>query len=539
MTPDQNAAQTQDLQVAAREMDFENYTKQKLNLIQTEELEITEQELLADKGWVYASKVLSEWNTGKPFEGTDEEAAHYGLREMSSFNYTFFNVDMPWNDDDSHGLVSYMSRLKDAGDHQKFAFSYLSEVFDAKDPTTKGFMRALGGMAQDPASIASVAMPLALIGRWGGRQAAKSGIKYTMRKWAQDIISKRMAPIGAVDGATVMAGDDYLRQDVEDQYYPVLGREVPTDRASVIEGYDRTAKAALTGAGIGYLFVRGGPMLWKLSKKFVAPPGQTNMGMVYHGTPHKWETGMPDPAMIGTGEGHMAYGHGIYVAENPDTAKFYSPRDLDWEAKLLERYGAAERRQDYVEAEVLEGFMLHRSAKELREQFSDEGYPPEFRDQTMSIIDDVEKMDKSGNVYEMNIPDEDIDRMLDWDKPLSQQSPSVLKALDDMAKQMGDWSFHPDEMPSDWTGADLYTYIAGYFAETSTGKQWVQWHDNPVVGDGPYNAGYSGASEWLAEAGIPGIRYLDAQSRHIPDEKGTRNFVVFGREILDKMKVLN
>ena len=43
---------------------------------------------------------------------------------------------------------------------------------------------------------------------------------------------------------------------------------------------------------------------------------------VYHGTPHKFTKF--DSSKIGTGEGAQAYGHGLYFAENPETAGVYS-----------------------------------------------------------------------------------------------------------------------------------------------------------------------------------------------------------------------
>ena len=42
----------------------------------------------------------------------------------------------------------------------------------------------------------------------------------------------------------------------------------------------------------------------------------------YHGTPHSFDKF--DMSKIGTGEGAQAYGHGLYFAESPATAKQYS-----------------------------------------------------------------------------------------------------------------------------------------------------------------------------------------------------------------------
>jgi hypothetical protein len=45
---------------------------------------------------------------------------------------------------------------------------------------------------------------------------------------------------------------------------------------------------------------------------------------VYHGSPHRFEEF--DASKIGTGEGAQAYGHGIYLAENPEIARDYQVR---------------------------------------------------------------------------------------------------------------------------------------------------------------------------------------------------------------------
>ena len=80
--------------------------------------------------------------------------------------------------------------------------------------------------------------------------------------------------------------------------------------------------------------------------------------------------------------------------------------------------------------------------------------------------------------------------MLDWDKPLSQQSPEVQSALQKAIAK------NPN-----MTGKELYRKFA--------------------VGD----TSRPHASQTLQELGIPGIRYLDGGSR--AGGKGTSNFVVF------------
>jgi len=250
ITQEQRDAELQDRLVAAKEIDWERTAIEGMQAIAADEQKTTEDELATLPDWVYASKVLYEWNEGRPFEGEDAEAASYGLNEISNFNYGFYNVDTAFSEEDHHGLVSYWQRLEEAGDHQKVAFAYLSEVFDDKESTLRGFGRVIRAMVQDPANLGTIGGPLALIARAGGKQAAKQGIKYTLRKWSQDILSRRGAGLAAVDGAAVMGVDDAMRQDVENQYADALGREEET------HDWARTAGQMSMGAAFGYGLIK-------------------------------------------------------------------------------------------------------------------------------------------------------------------------------------------------------------------------------------------------------------------------------------------
>lgn len=258
MTPEQEKAEQQDRLVAAREIAWEQKASKALQAIAADEKATTEAELLADPDWVYASKVLYEWNEGRPFDGDDATAASYGLNEISNFNYGFYNVDTAFSEEDHHGMASYWERLQDAGDHQKVAFAYLSEVFDDKEITFRGFGRAIRAMSQDPTNLATFGGPLAIISRWGGKQAAKQGIKYSVRQWAKDIVSRRAAGIAAADGAVIAFTDDALRMDVENQYADPLGRPQQEIDPDFFRSPSRSDIAMATGAAFGAGLVKVG-----------------------------------------------------------------------------------------------------------------------------------------------------------------------------------------------------------------------------------------------------------------------------------------
>jgi hypothetical protein len=103
-----------------------------------------------------------------------------------------------------------------------------------------------------------------------------------------------------------------------------------------------------------------------------------------------------------------------------------------------------------------------------------------------------------GNMYKVDIPDEAIPRMLDWDAPIAKQG----EAMRNLAKQYG--------VDEKYLGKALVDTIA----------------ESKMSGFRPDNVG---ASEALKAAGIPGIRYLDGSSRNVGE--GTSNFVLFDDQL--------
>ena len=243
---------------------------------------------------------------------------------------------------------------------------------------------------------------------------------------------------------------------------------------------------------------------------------------VYHGTPHtlpptaRNPLGEFDASKIGTGEGAQAYGQGICTAEAKDVARTYSadrayvgasmsgkplPINYDdpvWIAqKTIDELGDPAKAKAHLE-------MVQRTAAKYQ--------PPETKAAVQGAIDLISagKVGTKGNLYKVDLPDEMIAKMLDWDKPLSQQSESVKKALS------------ADKRAKD----SLYQNAAEYYrALTSQYAQNAPLHYSVEQAE---NSAQQFASQKLREMGIPGIKYLDATSRDAG--KGTRNFVTFPGE---------
>jgi hypothetical protein len=227
----------------------------------------------------------------------------------------------------------------------------------------------------------------------------------------------------------------------------------------------------------------------------------------YHGSPHRFSKF--DASKIGTGEGAQAYGHGLYFAESPDVARAYMARDLPMEDRFLKLYSQAERQQNYPAMQVLEDFMMHKSPQQISESLGGfEG--KDFQRAQLAYQQALKEFNKrkTGGFYQVDIPDEMIGKMLDYDKPLKEQ-PEVLKAIRNAVIDDPDirksFEFNVEKGIS---GANaMANYIGGSPGEVA---------------------------QKLRSVGIPGVRYLDQGSRGAG--KGTRNFVVFpGEEEAVKM----
>jgi hypothetical protein len=181
----------------------------------------------------------------------------------------------------------------------------------------------------------------------------------------------------------------------------------------------------------------------------------------FHGSPHRFDRF--DMSRIGTGEGAQAYGHGLYFAGNEDVARSY--RDTLSQPSNLE---------------MLDYFNKHGR------------FPPE-----------------TGSMYEVNL-NTTPDRLLDWDAPISQQSPEIQPVLRQML----------ESAKKSFSGIDASgNPIAGQVHHLY--QQHVGGHSDFVA-------------EKLREAGIPGIQYLDAGSRAAGD--GTRNYVMFDDKLIDILR---
>lgn len=320
---------------------------------------------------------------------------------------------------------------------------------------------------------------------------------------------------------------------------------------------------------------------------FVQPMAGLAGMTAWHGSPHLFDRFKM--SQVGTGEGAQAYGHGLYLAEAPGVARTY---------KLAGEYpdpNAHNLRFNAIgedDSKNLPGWVAQRISNSTDPSFEARSLADDFRNRletakanyitsdtpwvetervnaiqkTLGSIENIasnpgfiKAAPKEGHLYKVDIPDEHVAKMLDWDKPLSDQPESVRNALSNMpsGKRVSDMSREElidslkyvdsngvyddadsiaefgrpatlEELRSSAENVDLQYYLDTDIGADpyATGKSLYKQLTSKFGGGNAWsNEAQAKASEYLNSLGVPGIRYLDAPSRGAGD--GTRNMVLF------------
>jgi hypothetical protein len=327
--------------------------------------------------------------------------------------------------------------------------------------------------------------------------------------------------------------EPYLRQQAPEVYGALSGLmgTAPDEQGSVLDPNTARARA---GAEIGFPLGTAlqmmpfakpaaagvkalGPTAGRMAEGYLQRTGGILPLDVYHGSPYKFDAF--DASKIGSGEGAQVYGHGLYFAEVPEVAKGYQAT-LGHKGALDLEYEAIQR-----------GIPLSREARIEFMRQSMRDMPPKIAvknlqnaniearsldaDKLAGLVKDY-KESKQGSLYKVDLPDEKIAKMLDYDKPLSEQHPDVRAALMDhpaiaqnvaeragiqqrLNEQYPDRLTHPilgkianrEIVKDDITGREIYEALSSYFDDRKA------------------------ASQYLNQQGIPGIKYLDEGSRNL------------------------
>jgi len=352
--------------------------------------------------------------------------------------------------------------------------------------------------------------------------------------------------------------------------------------------------AGLIAAGTGGLLAR------QLMKQPVNRSSVSMMG--YHGG-RKWAPekdaplGRPRLENVGQGEGAQVYGHGFYVAENPEVGRGYF-RALDQNKTVYHNelnvggmdvvkggvpvdYSPPRRPKgtsefvhnaDQARAVLTEDLLIHEwKIKEAFLQGGESGAKkaildivderlgasaddwPEIIPHLQRVRSRIQKKGvnvdvdvSTAHLYKMDVPDDDVAKMLDWDKPLSEQQLRV--DTDDLLEEVTEVLYEKSGYPrpsleNSWSrnGWDALESIAnpnnpGIKGRTYTGEDLYADVQDVMTHLVPRNTSAKAASEYLASKGIPGLKYLDQGSRTA--KEGTRNMVIWDEELLKRIKVL-
>ncbi len=255
---------------------------------------------------------------------------------------------------------------------------------------------------------------------------------------------------------------------------------------------------ALDVAGLGGGLSRLGGGLSRLGG---VPDGALGAN-VWQGGPHRYgpEGAAQSLQHMGKGEGAQAYGWGRYDAGNKAVAEDYK-RTLsgDWSDKGRVANALYDALEPMSDGNVLfKGSMYNKS--EFLEKMTD-NVDEMWGDLPAGLRTATERR-LAGYIYKHDLPDEDIARYLDWDKPLSAQPESVRAAL---REAMPDYERLTEAWGRPPTGRDAYGELTNMVRGDAI--------DSGRTAGTTMPRSQQAASEALGRAGVPGLKYLDQQSR--------------------------
>jgi hypothetical protein len=264
----------------------------------------------------------------------------------------------------------------------------------------------------------------------------------------------------------------------------------------------------------------------------------------YHGSPHDFDRF--DMSKIGTGEGAQAFGHGLYFAENEGVAKSYKnalsgQRFKDGSvfndanpAHQASAYVSGTKSKDEAIAAINDDIAMSR--RQMDEKHA------QILLRAKGMLERGENIPElnNGRLYEVRI-NASPDDFLDWDKPLSQQSEKVRKAIgydeqagnryDEISKRLGELQWQQGGLDSpEWTSL----VREARSIREKMGSSGPQYQGEEYARSLLDAHGKQGAAQKMREAGIPGIKYLDQGSRTAGD--GSRNYVVFDDNLIEILR---
>ncbi len=260
---------------------------------------------------------------------------------------------------------------------------------------------------------------------------------------------------------------------------------------------------------------------------------EARLSRAYHGSPFTFTRF--DSQFIGAGEGNQAYGHGLYFAGRQAVAEHYqrntlpdywqsTPDDLTWDAS-----GASETARHLLATLPIDKAIAAASV------FADQ-IGPEYGQAATELreIQNRGPVNDAGNLYEVEIPDDH--HLMDWDASLKDQPPAIMGALMSIGDAYLQEVLTTEPVPS--PDGEYWSFMGDTYATAEdalndhTPEDLIRGRRGRL-GDSP-----KAISDTLNKAGIPGLRYLDAQSRfgtldsHTLSSDRSHNYVIWDDRVV-------
>ncbi|CAB4135978.1 hypothetical protein UFOVP301_45, partial [uncultured Caudovirales phage] len=346
---------------------------------------------------------------------------------------------------------------------------------------------------------------------------------------------------GTVDAITKARDEGKIGEEYDTFINKILGidevkqmESQAIDEGMAMLGVDEETQAVIDAGNMAFSTSRAQPA--DTSNITEMPDGAQLVGPTtfsieaYHGTPY--EVDRFRMANIGTGEGAQAFGWGLYFAKKRAVAEMYLRAGTDRLVKEFDTPSGKVAVADLPEI-LVKAFEANweapnpfRNAENFLNGWNGKYYAGTLGAEALTkakkklteLIDQGATVPKS-NLYTVELlPDEED--FLDWDKPLSEQSEKVKGIIDPLISQF--IINNDDFINSELKGQAVDGTMAASKAYLLLGGEMS------LSGDRSYPAKL--ASENLAKAGIPGIRYLDGSSRAAGE--GTSNYVIFDENLV-------
>lgn len=325
-------------------------------------------------------------------------------------------------------------------------------------------------------------------------------------KWRQEVAKGGQFQEGAGKAGIYKLPADYnLKNEVKDialfanSFAPVTGDIQSGVMAAQDVAKGNYGSAALNAAGL---------------LPFVPALGAIT---VAHGSPHIFDRF--DLSKARTGHGAQAYSSGAYLSESTDVAKGYQPRSDKLENAIGKLSEKSYNTDNYIAADIYDNFLLHKTPDEIAQSIKESGYSGKdliTANQALQQGTKLYKKHSKGGLYKVDLPDEYLPNILDWDKPLHEQPKPVYDALMKAGNVSDNFT---RQLLAGGKGEDIYTAL---FNAHQLGK---------IPGEGTGGlASEKAASDFLNNLGIKGIKYFDRSSPG--SGSGVNNYVVYDPNIL-------